>query len=163
MVLRLDATARDAGGHVLAVQDGGEIQALGLPMVQGLARFEHIDAAHHFVEGAEAQLRHVLADLLGDEEKEIDDVLGLALEFCAQSRILGSDAHGASIEMALAHHDAAHGHQRGGGEAEFLRAEQRGDHDVAAGLQLAVGLHADAPAQIVHHQHLLRFSESQFP
>ena len=41
--------------------------------------------------------------------------------------------------------------------------EQRGDGDVAAGLQLAVGLHADAAAQIVHHQHLLRFGEAQFP
>ena len=35
--------------------------------------------------------------------------------------------------------------------------------DVAAGLQLAVGLHADAAAQIVQQQHLLRFGQSQFP
>ena len=163
MILRLDAAARDASGHLRAVQDGGEIQAFGLPMVQGLARIEHIDAADHFVEGAEAELGHVLADLLGDEEKEIDDVLGLALELGAQGGVLGGDAHRAGVQMALAHHDAAHGDQRGGGEAEFLGAEQRGDGDIAAGLQLAVGLHADAPAQVVHHQHLLRFGEAQFP
>jgi hypothetical protein len=38
---------------------------------------EHVHAAHHLVEGAEAQLGHVLAHLLGDEEEEVDDVLGL--------------------------------------------------------------------------------------
>ena len=53
--------------------------------------------------------------------------------------------------------------QRRGGEAELLGAEQRGDDDVAAGLQLAVGLHADAAAQIVQHQHLLRFGQAQLP
>ena len=47
-------------------------------MVDGVAHFEHVDAAHHFVDRAEAQLRHDLAHLLGDEEEEIDDVLGRA-------------------------------------------------------------------------------------
>ena len=65
--------------------------------------------------------------------------------------------------MALAHHDAAHRDQRRGGESELFGAEQRGDDDVAAGLQFAVGLHANAAAQIVHHQHLLRFGEPELP
>ena len=104
-----------------------------------------------------------LAHLLGDEEEEVDHVLRRALELGAQRRILRGDAHRAGIQMALAHHDAAHGDQRRGGEAELLGAQQRGDGDVAAGLQLAVGLHADAAAQIVHHQHLLGFGEAQFP
>jgi hypothetical protein len=46
--------------------------------------------------------------------------------------------------MADAHHDAARGDERRGGEAELLGAEQRGDDDVAAGLELAVGLDRDA-------------------
>ena len=37
------------------------------------------------------------------------------------------------------------------------------DHDVAAGLQLAVGLHDDAVAQVVQHQHLLRLGEAELP
>jgi hypothetical protein len=69
----------------------------------------------------------------------------------------------AGIQVALAHHDAAHGDQRHGGKAELFGAQQRGDHHVAAGLQLAVGLHADAAAQIVEQQHLLRFGEAEFP
>ena len=88
---------------------------------------------------------------------------GCALELLAQRGILGGDADRAGVEVALAHHDAAHGDQRRGGEAELLGAQQRGDGHVAAGLQLAVGLHADAAAQVVHHQHLLGFGEAQFP
>ena len=53
--------------------------------------------------------------------------------------------------------------ERRGGESELLRAEQRGDRDVAAGLQLAVHLQAHAAAQIVHHQNLLRLRKPQFP
>ena len=33
----------------------------------------------------------------------------------------------------------------------------------SAGLQLAVGLDDDAAAQIVEHQHLLRFGQAQLP
>ena len=50
-----------------------------------------------------------------------------------------------------------------GGEAELFGAQQRGDGDVAAGSQFAVGLHADAAAQVVHHQHLLGFRQTQLP
>jgi hypothetical protein len=65
--------------------------------------------------------------------------------------------------VALAHHDAAHRHQRRSGESELLGAEQRRDGHVAAGLQLAVGLDTDAPAQVVHHQHLMGLGETELP
>ena len=84
-------------------------------------------------------------------------------ELRAQRRVLRGDAHRAGVQVALAHHDAAHGDQRRGGEAELLGAQQRGDGHVAAGLQLAVGLHAHAAAQVVHHQHLLGLGQAQFP
>ncbi len=53
--------------------------------------------------------------------------------------------------------------QRRGGEAEFVRAQQRADGDVAAGAQAAVDLHRDAAAQIVEQQRLLRFGKADFP
>ena len=65
--------------------------------------------------------------------------------------------------MADAHHDAAGDDERGGGEAELLGAEQRGDDDVAAGLELAVGLHDDAVAQAVEQQGLLGLGEAELP
>ena len=71
--------------------------------------------------------RHDLAHLLGDEDHEVDHVLGLALELLAQLRVLRRDADRAGVEVADAHHDAARRDQRRGGEAELLGAEQRGD------------------------------------
>ena len=56
---------------------------------------------------AEAELGHDLAQLLGDEEHEVDDVLGLARELLAQLRVLRRDADRAGVEVADAHHDAA--------------------------------------------------------
>ena len=64
--------------------------------------------------------------------------------------------------MAFAHHDAAFDHQRSGGEAEFIRAQQRADHHIATGFHLAVGLHADTATQAVQHQRLLGFGQPQF-
>ena len=65
--------------------------------------------------------------------------------------------------MTLAHHDAAERDERRGGEAEFLGAEDRGDHHVAARLEAAVGLQDDAAAQVVEHQRLVRFGDAQLP
>ena len=41
--------------------------------------------------------------------------------------------------------------------------EQRRDRHVAAGLETAVGLHADAAAQVVHHQGLLGLGQADLP
>ena len=70
---------------------------------------------------------------------------------------------GQVLRVADAHHDAARGHQRRGREAELLGAEQRGDDDVAAGLQLAVRFDGDAAAQVVQHQRLMRLGQAQLP
>ena len=133
-------------------------------MIQRRTHLDHVRAADHLVEPAEAHLGHVAARTCSAmKKKKFMTFSGVPVELLAQHRILRGDAHRAGIQMALAHHDAAHRHQRHGGEAELLRAQQRGDRHVAAGLQLAVGLHHDAAAQIVQHQHLLRFGEAQFP
>ena len=97
------------------------------------------------------------------KKKKLITCSGWPGEARAQHRVLRGDAHRAGIQVALAHHDAAHGDQRHGGKAELLRAQQRGDHHIAAGLQLAVGLHLDAAAQIVEQQHLLRLGQAKFP
>jgi hypothetical protein len=48
-------------------------------------------------------------------------------------------------------------------EPEFLGAEQRGDDDVSAGLQLPVRLDDDAAAQVVEHQRLVGLGEAELP
>lgn len=90
-------------------------------------------------------------------------MLGLTFELLTQRGVLRGDADRASIEVALAHHDAAQGDQGRGGEAKFFRAEQSGDGHVAAGLQLAIGLHADAAAQVVEQKDLLSFGKAELP
>ena len=124
------------------VEQLGEIEALGLPVLHQRALVEHLHLADHLVEGAVAERGHQLAHFLGDEEEIIDHVLGLALEALAQHRVLRGDADRAGVEMALAHHDAAGRDQRRGGEAEFVGAEQRAHHHVAPGADAAVDLHA---------------------
>src|SRR5204863_7855571 len=104
-----------------------------------------------------------LAHLFGDELEEVDDELRLAGEPLAQLRILRRDTDRTGVEMADPHHDATRHDERRGGEAELLRTEQRSDHDIATGLQLAVGLYDDAVAQAVEQQGLLRFGETELP
>ena len=124
---------------------------------------EAVGAADHLVDRAEAELRHQLAHFLGDEAEEVLDELRRAGELLAQLRILRRDADRAGVQMADAHHDAAHHDERRRGEAVLLGAEQRADDHVAAGLHLAVDLHDDAVAQLVEDEHLLRLGEPELP
>jgi len=49
-------------------------------MQVGDGGIDPVHAAYHFIDSAEAEFGHVLAYLLGKEEEEVDDVLGLAGE-----------------------------------------------------------------------------------
>ena len=111
-----------------------------------LVDVEQLDVADRLLDRAEAERGEVLAHLLGDELHEVDDELGLARELLAQLGVLGGDTDRAGVEVTDADHDAAAHHERRGREAELLGAEQRRDHHVATGLQLAVDLHDDAVA-----------------
>ncbi len=145
------------------VQDGRQIELVGLPVLGGPGGVERTHLAHHLVDGAESQLRHQFADFLGDEQEEVLHELGLAVEPLPQHRVLRGHAHGAGVEVADAHHDAARHHQRSGGETELLGAEQSGDHDVAARLELSVHLHHDAIPKTVEQQGLLRLGQTELP
>lgn len=65
--------------------------------------------------------------------------------------------------MADTHHDTPQSHQRGGGKAELLSAQQGGNGNVAAGLQLTIGLDGDPVAQVVQQQGLVRLGQAEFP
>ena len=122
---------RAAPGGALGRRDGGEqareVQAAGLPVIEGGRRRQHVRAADHLVDRAEAQRGHQLARLGGHEAHERHHVLGLARETRAQARVLRGDAHGTGVEVALPHHDAPERHERRGAEPELLGAEQGGD------------------------------------
>ena len=122
-----------------------------------------VDAAYHFVDRAEPELRHQLAHFFGEETEEVLDEFRLARELLAQLRILRRHADRTRIQVADAHHDAAGHDERRGREPELLGAEQRRDDHVAPGLQLPVDLDDDAIAQVVQHQDLLRLGEAELP
>ena len=128
-----------------------------------LAAIEHLHLSDHLVESAIAHLGHEFADFLGNKEEIIDDMLGLAPETLAQHRILSGHANRAGVEMAFTHHHAAGGDQRRRGEAEFIGAKERADHNVAAGADAAIDLHRDAAAQPICDQRLMGFGKSDFP
>ena len=163
MVLRHDVQAGHFGGHRGLMEQPAEIEALGLPVRNALAHIEQVGTTDEIVKTPDAQLRHDLPSLLGHKEEVIDDMLRLARKLLAQQRILRGHADRAGVEMALAHHDAALDHQRRRGKTKLVGTEQGADDHITAGLHLAVGLHADAPAQAVEHQRLLRLGQTDFP
>ena len=163
VILFLDLVGGHPVRHLRLMQEGAQVQSMGLPVFDGLAGIDHVHAAHHLVDGAEAQLGHEPARLFGHEGKVARHVLRCAGEGLAQARILGGDAHRARVEVAHPHHDAPQRDEGHRGKSVLLGPQQGGDHHVAAGLELAVGLHADAPAQIVEHEGLLGFGQPQLP
>ena len=105
-----------------------------------------------------------LAHLLGDELEEVDDELGLAGEALAQLRVLRGDADRARVEVADPHHHAAAARRAVRWRSRTpRRPSSAAIDDVAAGLQLAVGLHDDAVAQAVEQQRLLRLGQAELP
>jgi hypothetical protein len=106
----------------------------------------------------------VRTHVLGDKTEIAHDLLGVADEMpLAQHVELGRNAGGAGIEVADAQELAAHRNHRRGAEAEAFRAEDGRLDDVQAGLEAAIRLQADALAQAVAAQCLVRFDEAQFP
>ena len=117
--------------------------------------------ADHLVDGAEAQARHDLAQLLGNKEHKVLDVLGLAAEAATQAAVLRSDAGRAGILLAVALHEAAHGDERHSRKAKLLGAQQAGDGNIGAVHELAVGLEHHARAQAVLQQRLLGLGKAK--
>ena len=98
-------------------------------------------AADHLVHRAEAQARHVLANLRSEMEEGLDE-LGLALELGAELRVLGAMPTG-HVLVADAHLDAAHDHGGAVERSRIPRRQEGRDDDVAPGLQLPVRLDDD--------------------
>ena len=85
---------------------------------------EAVVPAGEIAERTGAKLREAIADLFGERTEISDDHFRFAIEASAEFFVLGGDADGAGVEMALAGHDAADGEERGGAETEFIGAEK---------------------------------------
>ena len=124
---------------------------------------QKIAPAHQLVHRPRAQLRHDLPQLLRHEDHEPLHVLRLADEPLAQFRVLRRHAEGTGAQLAHAHHAAAHGDQRRGGKAEFLRAQQQRNGHVVPGHQFAVSLQRHGLPEAVAAQHLMGLGQANLP
>ena len=152
VALRCRAVQRAVGA--VACQQPAEVER-GLLLCRGLACRYQLSVAHYVVEPCEAHLGQVFAHLFGQEHEVVDQVLVFAHEMLAQPRVLGGHSHGASVQVALAHHHASQHDEGRRAEPELLGAEQRHGYHVASGLELSVGLQPDVAPQPVSHERLL--------
>ena len=86
MVLRFGVMTRNVCGHLRQIEDFGEIQALGLPMIDALLHVEPIAVANEFIERTHAKLRHQLARFFCNEEEVVNHMLRLTGKALAQLR-----------------------------------------------------------------------------
>ena len=163
MILAFGAVATDIESDFRLMQDLGKIKSLCLPVIYRLVGLQYVTTPHHFVQGAETKLSHDLAQLFGNETHEVDDIFRLAGEVLAQLGILSCHPCRTGIAVADTHHDAPQSHQRSGGKAELLGAQQSGNSNITAGLQLAVGFDDDTAAQVVEQQCLVGFRQAKLP
>ena len=68
--LGVDLTSRDASWHWQVIQNGGEINSSGFPVVDRGMRVQHVHAANHFIECSEIpKLDHGFANLFSQEKR----------------------------------------------------------------------------------------------
>ena len=79
VILADQFAAADARWHYGIVENAREVKAARLPVLDRFVHLDQVDTADHIVELAESELRHQLANLLGDKEEIVDDVLRLAV------------------------------------------------------------------------------------
>ena len=95
--------------------------------------------------------------------KKRSTIVGRAGELGPKVLALGGDPGRAGVEVALAGHVAADRDERRRPERELLGAEQRRDHQVATGLEAAVGAQRDPVAQVVAQQDLVDLGQTELP
>ena len=163
VVLRRRAVSCGARRHRRLVQDPREVEAVRLPVVHGAPHLEALRAAHHLLDVRKPSSAISSRTSWATKRMKLMTWRRVPREPLSKLGVLRRDADRAGVEMAHAHHHAAQDDERRRGEAVLLGPEQRGDHDVAPGLQLSVGLDRDAVAQPVEQQHLLGLGEPQLP
>ena len=79
------------------LEDRRQVEVSGLGSTEALVDLEHVCTPDHLVDGPEAKLRHVPAELFCEIVKEVDDVLRLACELGTKLRVLRGDTDGAGV------------------------------------------------------------------
>ncbi len=80
-----------------------------------------------------------------------------------QLRVLRRNAHRTGVQIADAHHNAAHRYKGRRRKTVLFRAENRRNRHISAAHQLTVRFHAHFIPQTVLNQCLMRFRQTEFP
>ena len=123
---------------------------------------EKIGPPDDILQRCRPQAGEYLANILGQEGHQIDDMVREAGKAGAQIVVLRTHTDRAGVGMALAHHQTAQRDQRSRTDAEFLGAQHGCHDDIAARADAAIGAQGDAFAQPVQRQHLVCFGQAQF-
>src|ERR1700761_5360882 len=110
---------------------------------------KQIGAAYGIAQAREAKPGEHAPQIASEAFKKADDVLRLAAEFCTQLGLLRGDAGRTGVEVTLPRHVATDCDQHRGAEGVFVRAEHRGDQDIARRLQAAIAAQTHAAAQAI--------------
>ena len=124
---------------------------------------EPLRLADHLANRARPDRGQLAPEVLGEREREALDLLRRPGELGTQVLALAGDTGGTRVEVTLAGHVAADGDQHGRPERELLGADQRGNEEVPAGLQPAVGAQRDAVPHLVAQQDLVDLGEAELP
>src|SRR5690606_15852499 len=153
----------DVVAQRLAIQDRRQVELLQLPVIQRMAHAKDVGASDHFINLAESKFGHDLPQVFGEEPEEVYHVIGITCEKPAQRLVLRGDAYRTSIQASLAHHNAPYHDDSRGGNAPFFGSQSRRNGDVATRADLSVRLKHHPAPEIVLHQRLVRFGETEFP
>ncbi len=143
---------------------GGQVEARGLPVVDGVGHVEPARRGRPLRPGcAKPSSASSSRTSSAMNSKKLTTNSGLPLKRLRSSGFWVATPTGQVSRWQTRIMTQPDHHQRGGGEAELLGAEQGGDDHVAAGLELAVDLHHDPVAQAVEQQGLLGLGQAQLP
>src|SRR6185295_7310142 len=117
-----------------------------LPVVNAFAHLQAINLTDHFINGAEAQFSHDLAQLLYNKFEEIHYVIGITGKALTQFWVLRGHTHGAGIQMTFTHHYATFYNKGCSGQPPLFSTQQGGNSNVPAGFHLTIGLYGYAAA-----------------
>ena len=78
-------------------EHAAEVQSFGFPVVDCFGGFKKIDPANHFIDRADAEICHDLAQFLGHHKEVVHHVIGATGELFAKLRILCGDTDRAGV------------------------------------------------------------------
>mmetsp|Transcript_15954 Transcript_15954/g.39104 ORF Transcript_15954/g.39104 Transcript_15954/m.39104 type:complete len:753 (+) Transcript_15954:902-3160(+) len=144
-------------------QKWAQVQSTALVVLTLSVRLEVLGLANHFFHRSVAKFSHNLTNFLSNKEEIVYNVLWLTSELLSEFFILSSNTHGAGIQMALSHHDATHGDQRGSCKTILFSSKKTGNSDIASSLELTISLQLDAVTESIENKSLLSLSKTKFP